>query len=625
MLYEKQNYSTAVEMLSKLYRKTKKTEEKAKYAELLADSYGQMNLYEESAKYYKLCKQYFPGKPSYTYNYATMLMANDDYAGAITELQNYTSEVPGDRVAAENLKMCQLAIDLRNKGTQFSVEPLYELNTKYNEYAPVMRPNGLYFTSDRPGAQGDEKNAWLGTDYSDIFISRKSDDEFETPRSMGEPVNTDANEGVCTFNDQGNVMAYTSCKGEGFDSSCVIIVVRRNRGVWGKPQVLPFSERKGFVFGHPALSPNGNTLVFSSNLGGGAGGHDLWISEFENGNWSTPTNLGPKINTAKDEMFPSFTNENTLYFSSNGHPGFGNLDLFKAIRIKGRWRKPDNLLPPMNSGGDDFGITFNEDGSTGYYATSRAGTKGDDMYSFTMVTPPLCMISGTVYDKKTKKVLANSIVYLTDLVSQKNHAIKTDGKGYYQAYLCYDRDYKMDAYQKFYVNNEEKPRLTTRGLKFEKKFTQDFKLEKWTIDEIRLEGILYDLAKADIRPDAAVILDSLANILQMHQYLVIELSSHTDCRGAVDYNQDLSQKRAESCVNYLVANGIAKDRLVAKGYGENKLLNDCACEAEGDPGYECSDDQHQQNRRTSFSILRTDHKEDENVQIGEIYIEPDCN
>ncbi|MCB0737723.1 MAG: OmpA family protein [Bacteroidetes bacterium] len=624
MLYEKQNYSEAVKMLEKLNKKAKE-EEKKLYTDMLADSYTKMNDYKNAAKHLKSCISLFPNKREYRLQYANMLMGMENYPEAINQLNEYIALVPGNKVAAETKKMCELAIQLQGQGTGFTVESMIDLNTKYNEYAPVSRPTGLYFTSDRPDATGENKNTWLGTEYADIFVSRVVDNEFEKPRPVGEPISTPLNEGVCSFNEQGNIMAYTMCKDAGFDSSCAIVVLRRNRGAWGKPEVLSFSLRKGFVFGHPALSPSGNTLVFSSNLAGGEGGHDLWITNFENGNWSTPANLGSKINSARDEMFPVFTNENTLYFSSNGHPGFGGLDIFKSIKVNGKWRKPDNLLVPLNSGGDDFGITFNEDGSTGYFSSNRPESEGDDLYKFTMQTPPLCKIEGQVFSQATKKPLANSTVYLTDLVANKVYSIPTDERGSYQAYICYDRDYKLDAYQKYYTNNQPKPRITTRGLKFEKTFTQNFFLDKWVIDEIRLEGILYDLAKADIRPDAAVVLDSLARILTIHSYLVVELSSHTDCRGDSAYNYNLSQQRAKSCVDYLVSKGIEKDRLVAQGYGETKLLNNCACEQEGDPGYDCTEEQHQRNRRTSFTILRTDYKPLDEPEFGEPYLEPECN
>lgn len=624
MLYEKQHYTAAATMLNKLYRKSKKKDEKAQYALMLADSYRQMNQYEEAANFYAKCVEYFPNKPSYRFLQAQMLMGQNKYPEAISALEQYIRNVPGDNNAKETLEMCKLAVDLNNQGTQFSVEPLINFNTKYNEYSPLLRPNGLYFTSDRPQSTGENTNAWLGTEYSDIFLSRSTDEGFEEPTPLGEPINTVKNEGVCSFNEQGNVMAYTQCSGPGYDSSCAILVIRRERGVWSSPEVIPFSKRDGYVFGHPALSADGNTLVFSSNLGGGIGGHDLWISEYRNGDWSTPTNMGSKINSARDEMFPVFTNDNTLYFSSNGHPGFGGLDIFKAIRINDKWRKPDNLLVPLNSGGDDFGITFHQNGSKGYFTTNRQGTEGDDLYSFTKVTPPLCSISGVVYDNSTKKPLVNSVVFLRDLVSEETFYLNTDDQGAYTAYICYDKDYRLDAYRKFYTNNRQKPRVSTRGLKFEKKFTQDFYLDKWVIDEIRLEGIYYDLDKATIRDDAKPVLDSLARILKIHHYLVVELSSHTDCRGSAEYNQDLSQRRAESCVDYLVAQGLARERLIAKGYGESKLLNDCACDEEDASGESCTDEEHQLNRRTSFMILRTDYEPVEDPEFGQPYIEPEC-
>ena len=323
-------------------------------------------------------------------------------------------------------------------------------------------------------------------------------------------------------------------------------------------------------------------------------------------------------------MFPFFYDDNTIYFSSNGHPGFGGLDIFKAVKINGKWRKPSNLLVPMNSGGDDFGITFDRSNpmlTSGYFSSNRKGTEGDDIFEFEMVQPPLCTVTGTVYDKKTKKPLANSVVYLDEIGSNNPVYIQTDEDGKYIMKLLYDKEYKMDAYKKYYAFNDDKPRINTRDQAFQKEFQQDFYLDKWVIEEIKIEGVYYDVNSSEIRDDAKPVLDSLARILKIHYYLGIELASHTDCRADSIYNMKLSQARAEACVAYLSKAGIDKARLTAKGYGENKLLNDCACE--GDVESNCSDVDHQLNRRTTFRILRTDYQTIGDKLYGEPYKDPE--
>jgi outer membrane protein OmpA-like peptidoglycan-associated protein len=348
-------------------------------------------------------------------------------------------------------------------------------------------------------------------------------------------------------------------------------------------------------------------LVFSSNTPGGYGGHDLYMSRLQENTWSKPENMGPAINTAKDEMFPTWIDEHTLYFSSNGHPGFGALDLFVSYYKGNKWRKPVNLLPPINSGGDDMTMHFDpaSEGSAGYFSSNRLG-RGDDLFYFEVQTPEPCRLCGTVYDHKTKKPLARASVLLYDRLADTRYYVETDDKGQYCIQLPYEKEYRLDAYFQYYTNKNEPAYLSTVGLAFAQNFKQDFYLTKWTVDEVKIEGILYDLDKADLRPESKLVLDSLGQLLQLHYYLVVELSSHTDCRGTASYNEALSQRRAESCVNYLTAMGIDPGRLVAKGYGEGRLLNDCACEDEQGLGLTCPESLHQANRRTSFQIMRTD-------------------
>ncbi|MBI1184095.1 OmpA family protein, partial [bacterium] len=509
------------------------------------------------------------------------------------------------------------------------IEAVEDLNSQYNDYAPVFAHDQLYFTSDREESTGGLKYPKLGTYFSDIYAAPLDENGFfEKAKPLGNSINTDLNEGMARFSADGDVMVFTQCCGAGFDSSCAMLLSVRERGNWSKPEVIDFGIEGDYIFGQATLSADGKTLVFVSNIPGGYGGHDLYISHKQANKWGKPENMGAKINSAGDEMFPYLLDDNTLYFSSNGHPGFGALDIFKAVKRKNGWRNPANLLPPINSGGDDFGITFkNPEGeqNEGYFSSNRVGSQGDDIYHFSIITPPLCRLCGTVYDNKSKKPLANSTVYLTDLSSNKTVYIETDDKGQYCMKLLYEKEYKLDAYMKYYTNNKEIPRINTHGLNFQKDFKQDFYLDKWTVDEIEIEGILYDLDKADLRPESKVILDSLASILKIHYYLVVELSSHTDCRGSEDYNLALSQRRAESCVNYLISKGISRDRMIAKGYGETKLLNDCACEDGEGKGLDCTEAQHQQNRRTSFQILRTDFELEDQPQVGEPYTDPEGN
>lgn len=613
-------------MYERLFRKADEAPDLRHYSLRLALSFGRMNRFEEALAWYKRAYKEDPGNRSLLFQLARAHMQVEDYPKAQELLEQYKREVPGDGRTASLIEICKDATTLEEEGSSYRIRALDNLNSNYNEYAPYIIENGLYFSSDRSESTGDAVFPWLGTYYSDIFIARRKDASFENPEPMEGNINTNLNEGVGSFNKDGNVFAFTRCHGTGFDSSCAIIIIRRERGKWGEQEVISFTGNDEYMYGQPSLSPDGNTLVFSSNRPGGQGGHDLWYSQYKNNRWSSPENFGPRINSRGDEMFPNLHDDNTLYFASNGHAGFGGLDIFRAVKLKDMWRKPDNLMPPVNSGGDDFSYVLDptvKSASSGVFSSNRAGSKGDDLFAFSIVSPPLCNVCGTVYDKKTNKPLPNSTVFLTDVNEGKTVFIKTDENGKYCMKLAYDKIYTMDAYKKYYANNEEKPRIRTIGLNRQKYFTQDFFLSKWTIEEIRLEGIYYDLNSADIRDDAKPILDSLARILKIHDYLVIELASHTDCRADSAYNMKLSEARAKSCVDYLIAQGIIENRLDPKGYGEEKLLNNCACEGEEGPGLDCDEEQHQLNRRTTFRILRTDFQTEDDEEFGQPYVDPE--
>lgn len=628
LLYEKEHYHDAAEMFEKLVKKEKDEDKKKDQVTKLANCYRQISNFPKAATYYRKVMEYYPDEPQYMYVYADLLMSNDNYEEALVYLEKYQKEVPGDKRVPKKIEVCKQAMAINIGGSRFNVSRADDLNSNYNDYCPSVAGGNLYFTSDRSGATGGERYPRRGSFYSDVYVSEIGETSLSNPKQLGGAINSSENEGATAFNSAGTVMIFTRCHGKGFDSSCALMLSSKGSGSWSKPVAIDFSVSAEYMYGHPTLSEDGKTLIFSSNIPGGNGGHDLYVSrKLGPGNWSKPENLGPKVNSAGDEMFPYLLDDKTLYFSSNGHPGFGALDVFVSINKKDRWRNPENLLPPINSGGDDFGICYDRDNpelSNGYFTSNRKTTQGDDIFRFDIVTPPLCTVCGTVYDAKTKKKLSGATVYLTDLANENTVYAKTNGQGQYCMKLLYEHDYKMDAYKKYYANNQAKPRFDTRNLNFQKEFKEDFYLDKWTIEEIKIEGILYDVNSADLRSESMEILDSLASILTIHNYLVVELSSHTDCRASVAYNQDLSQRRAQSCVDYLISKGIAKERLEAKGYGENRLLNDCACEGEEGKGLDCTEEQHQENRRTAFQILRTDFVPiagDE--EYGKPYVDPE--
>ncbi|MFC7526999.1 OmpA family protein, partial [Parapedobacter sp. GCM10030251] len=355
--------------------------------------------------------------------------------------------------------------------------------------------------------------------------------------------------------------------------------------------------------GHAALSGDGSILYFVSDMPGGRGGTDIWYSQRRaDGSWGAPVNAGAVINSAGDELFPNIGPDGTLYYSSDGFAGMGGLDVFEATGSGQQWSGPRNLRYPVNSPGDDFAyITTYEgdEGIAGYLSSNRRGGKGsDDIYSFTFEKPRIVIIlQGTASDKNTKDRLADVSVTLYDgsreIVARK----RTDGSGTFEFVLEGDRQYTVLGQKEKY--HGDSARVSTAGIT--KSDTLEVALLLEPIFEVgrtfELENIYYDFDKHNIRPDAAAVLDELVRTLRDNPTLRIELSSHTDSRGSDAYNMALSQRRAQSAVDYLVSRGIARERMVAQGYGETRLVNGCG------NGVPCSREQHQANRRTEVTVL----------------------
>jgi peptidoglycan-associated lipoprotein len=387
-------------------------------------------------------------------------------------------------------------------------------------------------------------------------------------------------------------------------------------GKWGDPVALPFNSDK-YTTGHPTLSADQKTMYFASDMPGGLGGKDIWMSQFDGTSWGTPVNLGAGVNTDGDEMFPTITKKGKLYFSSNGKPGMGGLDLFSSTNEGGVWSEGVNLKSPMNSSGDDFNIIFNSE-TTGYLSSNRDGGKGeDDIYTF--VLPPLKLsVGGRVYDTDTKQSIEGATVELfgSDGTSL---SLKTGADGMYHYELKPEVKYKVSASFTGYLTKFHE--LTTVGLDADQDFNKDFDFPlKSTAKPITVPEIFYDLDKSNLRAESKTALDGLIKTLNENPTLTIKLTAHTDYRGDDAYNLKLSDRRAKSVMDYLVSNGIAADRLTSEGKGESQPK-----EVENDEEYkpfkrgdkltpafidalspkEMQEQAHQYNRRTEFEVTGT--------------------
>lgn len=635
----------AIEALESDYKSTKKLAKKKEIAAKLGELYFKVNNYTKADTYLKMATQedddYKVEDPTLFYKHAQTLKAREKYDDALEKLKRYQSAVPGDPKVAKEIELCEQAMEWQKSPveTRYRITEAKNLNNgRYQDFAPVIIDDGIVFTSNRSGekekagnATGDETSEWrIGQARPDIFIARKQ--KGKKKNLLSRPVlfesegliNTIASEGVVAFAPKAKEMIYTSCNRpyeqaglKRSDSNCVLMTSTRKGKTWSEPSRLPIciDSTKFVHYGQPSLSEDGTKLYFASNMPGGHGGYDIWVSTFvkRSNTWSDPINLGPTVNTDKDEMYPHIY-DGALYFSSNGHPGVGGLDLFVTFGRGNDWKTPENLLPPMNTGADDFSIFFERDkkktrrsGDYGYLASNRGNSSGtDNLYSFTMV-PLNFTVAGYVTDSKTDEVIANARVTLMNQDDTTKVFVTTNELGYYFMKLDNQTNYALRPFKEKFQNPYEDPAVSTFGYKVSKDFARDMKLDPMQV-EFELD-ILYDLDQDSIRTDAAVLLDSFANTLKEHWYTQMELSSHTDCRGNRKYNQDLAQRRAESAVNYLISKGIERERLIAKGYGEEKLKNDCGCEDGRGRGQtaDCTDDMHQANRRTEIRILSFDY------------------
>jgi peptidoglycan-associated lipoprotein len=640
--FENQEYFNAIELYKKAYTKIKKKDEKARNIFMTAECYRMINDNKQAEAWYiKAIKANYPD-PKATLYLADAKKAQEKYNEALIEYNNYKKLMPSDPRGEDGAKSCELAQKWKDTPTRYKVENMAQINTKDPDFSPMYadkKYNKIYFTSMRPGVTGSTIDATNGELYSDIFeASMDKNGKWSTPVALPAPVNTKDNEGLSTMTKKGDMMIFTRCLVEKNEQMFNQLWSSPKKGnSWGDPTKLPFCI-DSLKFASPSLTSDGMTLFFSSNMPGGQGENDIWYSKYDKKSqkWGTPVNLGPGINTPRNDVFPFIHDDGTLYFSSNGHLGMGGLDIFRAEK-KGedQWANVTNMKFPINSAGDDFGIIFEGKKERGYLSSNRESTKGaDDIWSF--VLPPLLFaIEGDVTDCKFKETIPGVTI---KLVGSDGSSVetKTDAAGHYKfaengtnryvnpntTYIItasVANDVKTAQAPQGFLSSSDKAKETTVGVEEAKTFKHDFCLvpiERF----IRFPDVLYDLGKADLRPESKDSLDFLYQTLLDNPTFVIELSSHTDFRGSDAANQKLSEARAKSCVDYLISKGINPARLKAKGYGEKAPLE--VKDAEGKVMYTLSEAYinkttkgkpkeefealMQKNRRTVFSVLSKD-------------------
>ena len=618
-------YYDAAAQYKKAYSATSPKERttRGQRAAKMADCYRRINNTQRAVAAYNNVVRY-KQDDSQTHLYlGQLLLKSGNYKTAAKEFQTVLDSTPDNKMALVGLRSAKMAPQLKEAGSQYTVKRENFFNSRRSEYSPMLAGDDseqLYFTSTRNEARGDELSGITGVKNGDIFVSTKDENgKWTKPQAIDSELNTDYDEGACSFCPDSRTMYITQCTTDpSYPRFATIGKSSRSDASWGKASAVTISKDTLSSFAHPAVSPDGMWLYFVSDMPGGLGGLDIWRVRLFNGGDTGPVeNVGAPINTEGDEMFPTFRPNGDLYFSSDGHSGMGGLDIFiaKPDTIGGTWRI-EHPGYPLNSQGDDFGMTFEGLHNRGFFSSNRGDGKGwDHIYSF--VNPEIIQtVKGWVYEQEGYE-LPQALVYMVGN-DGTNVKLSVKGDGSFTQEIKPGVDYVLLGTCKGFLNHKEQ--LRVEPVTESTEYTLQFPLASITAP-VLIDNIFYDFDKATLRPESTTALDELIKLLNENPNVTIELSAHCDYRGPDAYNKVLSQKRAESVVAYLIEHGIAKDRLSPVGYGKDKpktirkkLTETYQFLKEGDVLSEDfiktlkpeeQDVCNQLNRRTEFIVLRT--------------------
>ncbi len=563
--------------------------------------------------------------------YADALRQNSKYEEALEQYEQYKKFVSDDERADKGIKSCQIATKWTENPTPYKVVNVVYLNSENSDYAPVFADSlnlTLIFTSSREGATGDRQHGATGQPFSDLYTSQiDQTGRWSEPVALDYNINTIHEEGAACFNADYSSLIFTRCSfSERKESTCEVYVSPRLGDSWEKPDHFKISDYKKdtFLVAHPSLSADGLRLYFVSDMPSGFGGYDIWYIDrpTKEEKWSTtPINAGSTVNSKGNELYPYIRRDGILFFASDGHLGMGGLDLFRINKDAKGAEQLLNLMYPINSPMDDFGIVFYNNEEKGFFSSNRVGTVGyDDIYQFSL--PPLeFSTEGSVIDELTGEPLPDVALRLIGSDGSSIES-KTDKNGKYSFDLRPSTNYIAIASKKGYLNGKGK--LTTDGVEASQTFKSDIYMT--TIDiPVEIPNVMYDVAKWELRPESIVSLEKLVDVLLDNPTITIEVSSHTDFRVGRISNMELSQKRAQSVVDFLIVKGIDRERLSAKGYGDTrpkKITKKIAFQYSFLPEgtnlteafikslpAEQQETAHQINRRTEFQVLSTNYQE----------------
>ncbi len=616
-------YYDAAEAFKAAYNKTpaKEKTQRGQRAIKMAVCYEKINATQKAIAAYRNVIRYKQDDVETHLAFARQLLKNANYKEAEKEFQLVLDSLPDNTLAMNGLKSAQEAPQIKQLGSRYTVKKMDIFNSRRADYSPMLAGDEydqLYFTSTRNEAQGDEISGITGAKPGDIFFSQKDDKgKWTRPQTIESGLNSEYDEGACCFSADQRTMYLTQCSSDpSYPRYATIMTAQRSDAAWAKPTALEITHDTLSSYAHPAISPDEQWLYFVSDMPGGKGGLDIWRCRITAAGLGGVENVGSPVNTEGDEMFPTFRPNGDLYFSSNGHPGLGGLDIFIAkVGKDGRYMLEHPGFP-LNSQGDDFGCTFEGPHNRGFFSSNRGDGRGWD-HIFSFENPEIVQtIKGWVYEMDGYELPAAQVYIVGNDGTNERLSVKGDGS--FEKVIDPNVDYVMLATCNGFLNHKEELRVDP--VTESKEYTLQFPLASIRVP-VLIDNIFYDFDKATLRPESATALDELVKLLNENPNITIELAAHADYRGAAQYNKNLSQRRAESVVRYLIEHGISSDRLTPVGYGKERPKKIRKKVTEKYPWLKVDDELteefikaldeekqeicNQLNRRTEFTVLRT--------------------
>jgi outer membrane protein OmpA-like peptidoglycan-associated protein len=613
---DKYDFTSAIQILKKCVQKDKLHDQAVP---MLAECYRmQRDIFNTKAWYASAVKIPNAKAEDFLY-YGQALQATGDYSKAREMFLKYESMSHNGRGRLFATSCDSVIGPWKDLLPQFQIKNVKSINTEQSDFGAAFYRGMLVFASDYlENPTANKQYGWTGRGYLDI---KKSDPkvaqdfwgEMGKPEPFNEKFNQQFHDGPACFDLEGSTVYFTRTdkikakRQDGYKTNLLKIfsASKDGDGDWGKIKPF-FLNSPDYSVGHPCLSPDGEILYFVSDMPGGDGGTDIWMCEKTGDGWSTPTNLGKPVNTSENEMFPWISEDGTLYFSSEGHPGYGGLDIFMSKKKNGNWTQPVNIQTPVNSSFDDFAMAYAPESQVGFFSSDRPGGEGnDDIYSFIPAEKKqiakvdekkTSCLSGRVLDMQTKQPIEGATVFVSNPQTGRVTVLKTGADGIYKYCMEKPTVLTIKAMKPTYLSDCMTFNVPDFKAGEDIVAPEDLLLDKLEINKVfQVDNIYYDLDKYNIRSDAIPPLDHLVKIMRENP-INVEMGSHTDSRASFAYNDKLSENRAKSARQYLINHGIEASRITYKGYGEYKLVNKCA------DGVPCSEEEHQMNRRTEFKV-----------------------